>query len=1575
MRRYQEKKGRVEGNGGGEISVSGEMGQWRDKEKVMGREDDEGFVLGMSDNEIGGENGGGSEMGQWRSGEKVMGSGGFGKIGGEEVVVVSGDQSGKVGSENGVGILGGDMGGQIQGWWNGDNGGNQGFAGFEGEGKKSDLGGEKLVYNFTTDGAVCGGGGGIGNGVSVFGGAEAKGQSCEGEDRVVGLNFNYEEILSLFNEGLFPAGEEGGQKNFGGKECQSGVGEVLGENGDGDENGKVKGKRRRLKESTSKRKVIGGEQKLGLVGEVDKVNFGNVAEDISATGGRIEVVKKKDGRGRPKGSKNKKKVVGDERDQGVVSGVEGVVVLGTVVDAVGANGGQIEVFTPEDGRGRPKESTNKRKVAGDEQEQGVVGEVNGGLVLVNAIEGLHANCGQIEVGKPKSRLGRPKGSKNKKKLVGDEQEQGFVGEGDMVVFLDNVDGGIDGINGGDEVVKPKRKRGLLKDGKKQMTSIEGEENKGTLVDVFISNYDGDGIGGLKDLKYENTIHKDVEFKAWSVEPISGNDDKKEIGKFEDLKNEKICTGDEEDKCKSGEIAGSCGGVETVRKRGRPKGSKTKRPYVANKEDEDQGDEVGSGRGKLGRPKGSKNKRIILTGEALHKMLAERHESQMSCPKIKDDEEDFKKGMDLSVEHARDVGEEQMNRVELLAESSKTQKRGRGRPRKLREQQIDSGGIEHGKLIKNGLVDYGLSDIASKEMEQRGLNCHQCMRNDRGPVVICSSCKKKRYCFDCVENWYPEKTREDIEIACPFCRGNCNCRVCLQEDLIVMASQKEADTSIKLEKLLYLLLKTLPLLTHIQEEQSSEMHVETSICGVRLTEENIKKSILEEDDRVYCDNCNTSIVNFHRSCPNPDCSYDLCLTCCRELRKGLQSGANEVESSHIQCVDRAHDQSIDLNGQILSNMEKYGWESQVAVSANENEVDMSRDVPDWRAKVDNQIPCPPKERGGCGSEILELRRIFEANWVETLIKSAEDLTSTYQPPVIDFSQGCPMCPPISSLGNEGKDTDVRRAAFRENSHDNFLYCPNALNVGDNDFEHFQMHWMQGEPVIVRNVLDKASGLSWDPMVMWRAFRGAARVLKEEALRVKAIDCLDWCEVQINIFRFFKGYLEGRRHKSGWPEMLKLKDWPTSNSFEKCLPRHGAEFIAMLPYSNYTHPRSGLLNLATKLPAVLKPDLGPKTYIAYGTLEELGRGDSVTKLHCDISDAVNVLTHAAKVKIPPWQNRIIKRLRNKYEDGDSQSLHCEARKSMRGSRRKRRKRPRKDEYKESENSKMEDAIKSDSSLVDKLNLNEDELDDQLSSLIVSKHTAKGDPEVSVSDKFKPNINDLDVEPNCSGNSRDVVEMSSYERNVSPDCPPTSHVLNQRNEMTERGGGEDSVSVEPDPNIARGSPHKNNISEASHGGAVWDIFRREDVPKLMEYLRKHHKEFYHINNQPVQSVIHPVHDQTLYLNERHKKQLKEEFGVQPWTFEQYLGEAVFIPAGCPHQVRNRESCIKVALDFVSPDNVQECIRLTDEFRLLPKGHRAKEDKLEVKKMALYAVSAAVSEAKNVMSELGSSSGDNQV
>jgi lysine-specific demethylase 3 len=55
----------------------------------------------------------------------------------------------------------------------------------------------------------------------------------------------------------------------------------------------------------------------------------------------------------------------------------------------------------------------------------------------------------------------------------------------------------------------------------------------------------------------------------------------------------------------------------------------------------------------------------------------------------------------------------------------------------------------------------------------------------------------------------------------------------------------------------------------------------------------------------------------------------------------------------------------------------------------------------------------------------------------------------------------------------------------------------------------------------------------------------------------------------------------------------------------------------------------LNLATALkPCDNLTDLGPKCYMAYGQQEECqGEGGSVTKLHLDMTDAVNILVDVA------------------------------------------------------------------------------------------------------------------------------------------------------------------------------------------------------------------------------------------------------------------------------------------------------------------------------------------------------------
>ncbi|MBS2599985.1 hypothetical protein KFY57_28175, partial [Salmonella enterica subsp. enterica serovar Typhimurium] len=59
--------------------------------------------------------------------------------------------------------------------------------------------------------------------------------------------------------------------------------------------------------------------------------------------------------------------------------------------------------------------------------------------------------------------------------------------------------------------------------------------------------------------------------------------------------------------------------------------------------------------------------------------------------------------------------------------------------------------------------------------------------------------------------------------------------------------------------------------------------------------------------------------------------------------------------------------------------------------------------------------------------------------------------------------------------------------------------------------------------------------------------------------------------------------------------------------------------------------------------------------------------------------------------------------------------------------------------------------------------------------------------------------------------------------------------------------------------------------------------------EYLRLHWKEFRKPVNINDDLILRPLYDGALYLDGHHKGKLKHDFGVEPWTFEQRLGEAV--------------------------------------------------------------------------------------
>lgn len=99
-----------------------------------------------------------------------------------------------------------------------------------------------------------------------------------------------------------------------------------------------------------------------------------------------------------------------------------------------------------------------------------------------------------------------------------------------------------------------------------------------------------------------------------------------------------------------------------------------------------------------------------------------------------------------------------------------------------------------------------------------------------------------------------------------------------------------------------------------------------------------------------------------------------------------------------------------------------------------------------------------------------------------------------------------------------------------------------------------------------------------------------------------------------------------------------------------------------------------------------------------------------------------------------------------------------------------------------------------------------------------------------------------------------------------------------------------------------------------------------------------------EEIEAEHDPIHDQAWYLDEELRERLYKEYGVLGYTIVQCMGDAIFIPAGAPHQVRNLHSCIKVAEDFVSPEHLNHCVSLTQEFRGLSDTHSNHEDKLQV-------------------------------
>ncbi|KAK9465974.1 hypothetical protein V1512DRAFT_209354 [Lipomyces arxii] len=152
----------------------------------------------------------------------------------------------------------------------------------------------------------------------------------------------------------------------------------------------------------------------------------------------------------------------------------------------------------------------------------------------------------------------------------------------------------------------------------------------------------------------------------------------------------------------------------------------------------------------------------------------------------------------------------------------------------------------------------------------------------------------------------------------------------------------------------------------------------------------------------------------------------------------------------------------------------------------------------------------------------------------------------------------------------------------------------------------------------------------------------------------------------------------------------------------------------------------------------------------------------------------------------------------------------------------------------------------------------------------------------------------------------------------------------------------------------------------GAVWDIFRAEDCVKLRQFILEREQEEPVLYNNPYLkrektkaakdkdkpkiATDDPIHRQLFYLTDPELIMLRQRHGVVPFRIWQKPGDAVMIPAGCPHQVCNISSCVNAAINFVSPENLERCMEIMQETRLLAKV-RKKEDVLQLKQILYFA------------------------
>ena len=138
-----------------------------------------------------------------------------------------------------------------------------------------------------------------------------------------------------------------------------------------------------------------------------------------------------------------------------------------------------------------------------------------------------------------------------------------------------------------------------------------------------------------------------------------------------------------------------------------------------------------------------------------------------------------------------------------------------------------------------------------------------------------------------------------------------------------------------------------------------------------------------------------------------------------------------------------------------------------------------------------------------------------------------------------------------------------------------------------------------------------------------------------------------------------------------------------------------------------------------------------------------------------------------------------------------------------------------------------------------------------------TSKGDKEVRKRKTICPKIHEQEaklwtqnVASQCNQNCKNEMDTGENAKAVHK-IMDSVHANVLEGHVNPHKGSSGNETSYPSSGILKRTQHDS-------GGALWDIFRREDSPKLQEYLREHYKEFRHYHCNPLKQVIFPL----LYL-----------------------------------------------------------------------------------------------------------------